>query len=107
MYDCICNMAGTNACNSFFKYKFMMKQHQIGKSLTPVLGTTNAKQKPAIGPYPKHLWIEDRIKHLQEVINKVIEEKKTVKVVWINEYNNLLTQYDIAEKEFKASIAKG
>lgn len=48
-------------------------------------------KKPPIGLRPEFLAKEDRVKEIQEAINRYIAAKSAISWEWIEEYNNIVT----------------
>jgi hypothetical protein len=54
----------------------------------------NVKPKPPLGIMPRHIWNMKRIENLNDAINRYYEFGLKIPIEWIEEYNDLIVEYN-------------
>ena len=52
------------------------------------------RKKPPLGVKPRKLFIEERLNNLSEAISKYLKEYRDCPQNWIDEYNDLVKEYN-------------
>lgn len=67
------------------------KVYVNGKEIGTVKNITF--EKPPLGITPRKFWIEHRMEHIIDAMNRFLQAGKEIPVKWVEEYNELIQMH--------------